>query len=177
MGLGVLWFARMPADSQPWRLVLADSVSLIPPLSYFTDLLPGVLLFGAGITLLVAPLTATVMGSVPVENSGVASAVNNAISRIGPQLAGAVIFVAVTALFYSDLAGRLPGLDTGSAAVRANLSPINPAHGVPAAQAAAAVAASTDAFHLAMLACALLLVVGGVVNAVGIRPIPHNVRS
>jgi hypothetical protein len=54
---------------------------------------------------MVAPLTTALMTSVPVRNSGVASAINNAISRVGPQLAGAVIFVAITASFYSGMAG------------------------------------------------------------------------
>ena len=166
-----------PAASQPWTLALADHRSFLPPVSYLVDLMPGILVFGAGLTILVAPLTATIMGSVPVANSGVASAINNAISRIGPQLAGAAIFVGVTSLFYRDLGRRLPGLDTTSAAVRAQLSPLNPPHFASAAQAVAAVGASTDAFHLAMLASAGLLLLGGLINAVGIRRIPDNAIS
>lgn len=177
MGVGVLWFARLPAGSRPWRLAVGEPATFLPPADYAIDLLPGIILFGVGLTLLVAPLTATIMGSVPVANSGVASAVNNAISRIGPQLAGALIFVAVTSLFYADLAGRLPGVDTGAAALRVRLSPLNPPRGVPALQAAAATQASTDAFHLAMVACALMLIAGGVVNGMGIRRIRQNVDS
>jgi hypothetical protein len=119
---------------------------------------------------MVAPLTTCLMQSVPVHNAGVASAINNAISRIGPQLAGAAIFVAVTASFYQGLAARAPGLDPSSPELRAKIAPLNaPAPDVPADQSAAARSESADAFHLAMLISAGLLAAGAVVNAVGIR--------
>jgi hypothetical protein len=125
---------------------------------------------GLGIAALVAPLTTALMMSVPPHLSGLASAINNAISRVGPQLAGAGIFVAITAVFYQELARRVPGLDISSETVRNRISPLNhPAPGVPPEQVAAAVAASTDAFHLAMLLTAALLLAGAVINAVGIR--------
>ena len=56
--------------------------------------MPGLIVFGIGLMIMVAPLTTALMTSVPKHNAGVASAVNNAISRVGPQLAGALIFVA-----------------------------------------------------------------------------------
>jgi len=107
------------------------------------------------------------MTSVPVRNSGVASAINNAISRVGPQLAGAAIFVAITATFYAGMAARLPGTDTADAAFRHDYAPLN----VPRTQDPKAVAdreQSTDAFHLASLVGAGLLAAGALVNAVGI---------
>lgn len=111
------------------------------------------------------------MTSVPVRNSGVASAVNNAISEVGPQLAGALIFVAITVGFYAQMTARVPGLDTSSPAVRREIAPLNPLpEGAPPEQVAAARDASTQAFHLAMLVSAALLFVGAVINAVGIQP-------
>ncbi|PZR64745.1 MAG: MFS transporter [Chloroflexi bacterium] len=170
MGAGLLWLARVPADSQPWRASLSDPGSLVPPVSVVIDLVPALLLFAVGITLLVAPLTTALMTSVPTRNSGLASAINNAISRIGPLLAGALIFIVVTASFYGSLAARVPALDTGSSALRARIQPLNPPRaGVPSSQVEAARQASTDAFHLAMLIAALLCISGGIVNAVGIR--------
>ena len=65
-----------------------------PAVDALIDVLPAVLLFGVGITLVVAPLTTTLMGSIPVGNAGIGSAINNAISRVGQPLLGAVIFVA-----------------------------------------------------------------------------------
>jgi len=165
MAAGVLWFARVPAGSTPWRLEPGSPASYLPPLSYFTDFLPGSILFGLGIMMLVAPLTTALMTSVPVRNSGVASAINNAISRVGPQLAGALIFVFITANFYSYLAAKVSA-DVSSEAFRARVSPLN----TPADASLIGVVrdASTSSFHIAMVLGAVLLVLGGVVNAAGI---------
>ena len=167
MGLGVLWFARVPASSVPWRLVPGNLSTYIPPASYFIDFLPGGVIFGLGIMMMVAPLTTALMTSVPVRHSGLGSAINNAISRVGPQLAGALIFVFLTASFYSYLASRLPGVDVSSEAFRANVSPLN----TPADAHIVAVVreASTTSFHLAMLIGVALLFAGAIVNAVGIQ--------
>jgi hypothetical protein len=176
MGLGALWFARIPPDSQPWLLNPGHPETFIPPLSFFVDFLPGSLIFGAGLMMMVAPLTTAVMTSVPKHNSGLASAINNAISRIGPQLAGAVIFIGVTSGFYASLATHAPSLDVNSPAVRREVSPLNrPGIRLNPDQERAVKQASTDAFHLAMLASAALLFTGAVVAGVGIRtqgPLP-----
>jgi EmrB/QacA subfamily drug resistance transporter len=167
MALGLLWFSRVPAGSAAWRLLPGSPDSYVPPAAYVVDFLPGAVLFGLGAMMLVAPLTTALMTSVPVRNSGVASAINNAISRVGPQLAGAVIFVVITGRFYSDLAGKVPGLDVLSDAFRSRVSPLNtpPDPGLVGFVRDA----STTAFHTAMLAAALLLILGALVNAVGIR--------
>ncbi len=82
----------------------------------------------------------------------------------------ALVFVAITATFYANLGAQVPGLDTSSPAVRQHIAPLNPpAAGAPAAVAAAARVASTQAFHLAMLVASLLLLVGAGVSAVGIE--------
>jgi EmrB/QacA subfamily drug resistance transporter len=64
---------------------------LRPGNSYLTAVLPGVVVFGAGLTLIVAPLTAAVMAAVDIHHFGVGSAINNATSRIGGLLAVAVV--------------------------------------------------------------------------------------
>jgi EmrB/QacA subfamily drug resistance transporter len=164
-----LWLARVPADSVPWQLTLTNPSSYLPPGSYLVDFLPASLLSGIGLSIMVAPLTTALMRAVPSRQAAVASAINNAISRVGPQLAGALIFVVVTASFYSSLAARLPGVDVHSAPVRAALPPLNqPAQGVPAEQVVAARDASTEAFHLAMLGNFTLLVLGAATNWLGI---------
>jgi EmrB/QacA subfamily drug resistance transporter len=166
MALGVLWFARVPASSTPWQLEPSKPSTYLPPSAYFIDFLPAGILFGIGLMVMVAPLTTALMTSVPVRNSGVASAINNAISRVGPQLAGALIFVFLTANFYALLAQRLTGVDVGSIAFRDRVSPLNTP---PDASLVAVVRdASTQSFHVAMFLGAALLVVGALVNALGI---------
>ncbi|WP_406266537.1 MFS transporter [Nocardia sp. NBC_00881] len=59
--------------------------------SYSTAVLPGVVLFGAGMAVFVAPLTESVFAAVPTEEAGIASGVNNAIARIAQLLAIAAI--------------------------------------------------------------------------------------
>ena len=167
MAVGVLWFTRVPATSIPWRLQPADPSTYLPPLSYLVDFLPGSLIFSFGLTMMVTPLTTALMTSIPVRNSGVGSAINNAISRVGPQLAGALIFIFLTASFYSTLATRLAGVDVSSATFRAQVSPLN----TPSDPHLVALVrdASTSSFHTAMLLGAGLLVIGALVNALGIQ--------
>jgi EmrB/QacA subfamily drug resistance transporter len=169
MAAGLLWYIRIPPSSAAWLARLDDPGTLVPPVGYLVDVLPAVLLFAVGIAILVAPLTTALMSSVPTGNSGLASAINNAISRIGPLLATAVIFIGVSATFYAGLEARLPGIDVGSSEVREQLAPLNPP-GADATreQAQAAREASTDAFRLAMLIAALLCAAGAAVNWVGI---------
>ena len=59
--------------------------------SYLTGVLPAVLVFGLGLAITVAPLTATALASAPVEHAGLASAVNNDVARIGGLIAVAVL--------------------------------------------------------------------------------------
>lgn len=169
MMIGVLWLGRVPADSQAWTLRPGDPQSFLPPVSYLADFLPGLLIMGIGIMVMVAPLTTALMTSIPVNRAGVGSAINNAIADVGPQLINAVVFVAITASFYASLGAQIPRLDTSSPAIRQQISPLNrPPQGTPADETAAARQASAGAFHAAMLIGAALLLGGAVVNAAGI---------
>jgi EmrB/QacA subfamily drug resistance transporter len=178
MAVGILWLARLPADSRPWVLGTGPGASILPPSSYLIDLLPSLLVFGFGLSMMVAPLTTALMTSVPATNSGVASAVNNAISRVGSPLVNAVIFVAVASSFYSAIGRAVPSADVHSAQFRSQVAPLNQPTGDVSPQIrVAAKDASTDAFHLAMLVSAGLLVAGAAVNGVGIRnPAPAGRR-
>jgi EmrB/QacA subfamily drug resistance transporter len=170
MGLGILWLTRMPANSAAWNLQPGDPGSWLPSAGYLTDFLPATLLFGMGISLTVAPLTSALMSSIPEARAGLGSAVNNAISRVGPQLAGALIFVAITGTFYADLSNRVPSIDTTSPQIRREIPPLNqPDASVGPTIVAAAREASTDSFHLAMGLAAALLLAGAAINAVGIQ--------
>ncbi|MGE2725202.1 MFS transporter [Mycolicibacterium pulveris] len=57
------------------------------PFDLWTQMLPGLVVFGLGLTITVSPLTAAVLAAVPPPQSGIGSAVNNAISRIAGLIA------------------------------------------------------------------------------------------
>jgi len=104
-----------------WLLTMGTDVN------YWTTLLPAVLLFGVGLSITVAPLTSAILGAIHPEQAGIASAVNNAVSRIAGLLAVAA-------------AGMIIGGKLDEAGL-----------------------------HRAMIAAATLLLVGGVVSAIGIQ--------
>jgi len=61
------------------------------PANYWTGLLPGIVLFGLGLSITVAPLTSAILGSISAAQAGIGSAINNAVSRIAGLLAIAAI--------------------------------------------------------------------------------------
>ncbi len=168
---GQLWLARIPASSDPWLADLSHPATLIPPIDALVDVLPSAIAFGVGMAMVVAPLTSTLMGAIPARNTGLGSAINNALSRVGQPLLGAVIFVAITASFYTALAASVPGLDPADPAIRSAIVPLNPPKaGTPGAQVVAAKVASVDAFHLSALVSAGLMIAGSATSYVGLRP-------
>lgn len=62
-----------------------------PSGAYLTEVLPAILVLGAGLALTVAPLTSTAMSSAPADHAGVASAVNNDVARTGGLVAVALL--------------------------------------------------------------------------------------
>jgi EmrB/QacA subfamily drug resistance transporter len=88
---------RVPMTVGP--LVMAAGTLLLTRVGtdvvYAADVLPGLTVFGLGLALMVAPLTATVLASAPDEHAGIASGVNNAVARSGSLFAVAALPVAV----------------------------------------------------------------------------------
>jgi EmrB/QacA subfamily drug resistance transporter len=153
-GIGIALLARLDADGD-----------------YLTDALPGILVFGFGLSMTVAPLTATVLGGVDERHAGMASAINNATARIGSLLAVAAIGAVVSASFASALDDRIAGQGIPPAVVQTAkgraLAADAPA-GLPGLQAELD-ASAVHAFRVAMLITAALVAIGGGLSAAGIR--------
>lgn len=161
-GAGMLLMLRIDADAD-----------------YVTQVLPAVVVFGLGLAATVAPLTATVLDSVSPEHAGVASGVNNGVSRVAGLLAIAVLGAVISAEFAARLDDDLPPGSLGPAATRAaaevKTRPLgSPAtDGLPAAEAgrvrAAAADASTASFHLGIGIAGVLMITGGALAGALIR--------
>ena len=84
---------RLPMTVGP--LAIAAGLALLSRVqagtTYLGSVLPGLLVFGLGLTLTVAPLTGTVLAAAAAQHAGIASGVNNAISRGAGLVAVAVI--------------------------------------------------------------------------------------
>ncbi len=132
---------RIPMTVGP--IVMACGTLLLlavgPGVTWWRDVAPGLTVFGLGLALMVAPLTATVLAAAPDEDTGIASGINNALARAGSLLAVAALPMAV-GLVGDDYRDPVR-LDT--------------------------------AYGSAMLVCASLLVVGGLVSWLAI---PHRIR-
>ncbi len=94
---------------------------------YWWQLLPGIILIGVGLAITVAPLTAAILGSISEKQSGIGSAINNAIARVAGLITVAML-----------------GIIVGSTL-------------------------DVDGLHRALVVAAALLIVGGLISAVGIR--------
>jgi EmrB/QacA subfamily drug resistance transporter len=146
---------------------------------YAGDVLPGILVFGLGLSATVAPLTATVLDSVEERHVGIASGVNNGVSRVAGLLAIAVLGAVISGYFGSALDSNLGDRPLGPRAENvvsdAKRQPLAvPGTGkLPPAQAArvssASADASTSAFHLGIGIAGILMIVGGIVSAIGIE--------
>jgi EmrB/QacA subfamily drug resistance transporter len=88
--------------------------------SYWSTVFPAVCLLGFGMTITVAPLTTTVMGAVETAHSGVASGINNTVSRVAGLLAIAVFGILLSRRFDADVKPRLDHLGL-SAVVRTQI--------------------------------------------------------
>lgn len=128
---------RIPLTVGP--LVIAAGLVLMtrvdPGDSYVTGVLPAVIVFGLGLTLVVAPVTSAVLAAADSRHAGIASGINNAVSRVAGLLAVAVL----------PLIAGLSG------------------------HRFYAPSAMTHGFHVAMVTCAVLAALGGILAWLTIR--------
>ena len=159
---------------------LALFLRLDQDVDYLTDLLPALLVFSLGLSMTVAPLTATVLADADERNAGVASGVNNAIARVAGLVAIAGVGAVVAASYGPSLderagsAGRPPGTVRRRWPTRKRepLAPV-PAGDLPPRLRArveeAADEASVEAFRLGVGIAAALVGFAGIVGLMGIQ--------
>jgi EmrB/QacA subfamily drug resistance transporter len=168
---GMAWLLRLDAD-----------------VDYLVDLLPGLLLFALGLSMTVAPLTATVLADADDSNAGIASGVNNAIARVAGLVAIAAVGAVVAASFGSrlddELGSQVAARPKVAAAVeRAKTQPLAAVEvqGVPedvqASVRDAGQDASVGAFHVGIAIATALVALGGLLGLVGIRNPQRRVEA
>jgi EmrB/QacA subfamily drug resistance transporter len=166
---------------------LAMLIRIDANVDYLTDLLPALTLFSIGLSMTVAPLTATVLADADEHNAGIASGVNNAIARVSALVAIAAVGAVVAAYFGSKLDDELGALrsrpEVAKAAKEAKRQPLAVVNvkGVPPAVARqverSARDASVSAFRVGMVISTLLVALGGVLGLAGIRNPRREVSS
>jgi hypothetical protein len=169
-GIGLLMLTRVDASSD-----------------YVTGVLPGILVFGVGLSATVAPLTATALNSVEERRAGVASGINNGVSRVAGLLAIAILGAVIAGVFKSTIDDELAGRSLSPPAERAvaeakekSLASADTS-GLRGEEATFVTRASTDAsergFHIGMALGGGLMIAGGVIAGIGIQNPRRRVES
>jgi EmrB/QacA subfamily drug resistance transporter len=146
---------------------------------YLSDVLPGLVVFGIGLAMTVAPLTATVLADADESNAGIASGVNNAIARVAGLVAVAAVGAVVAASFSSRLeneigAEALQRPEVQRAVEEAERQPLSAMdvsdvpEDVQASVQEGAEDASIGAFRVGMGIATALVALGGVLGLLGI---------
>jgi EmrB/QacA subfamily drug resistance transporter len=131
LGCSALLLAAVDTKAKVWYLAL-----------------PALAIFSLGLAILVAPITATALKSVPEKYAGIASGINTTFSRIGNLLAVAIVGLVVTIVFQSN-----GGTSSGTPLAKNQTD-------------AALHAASIDAWRAAMAVVAALAFAGAAVGAI-----------
>jgi hypothetical protein len=145
--------------------------------TYWTQVFPAIVLFGIGLAITVAPLTAAILGDVNPEQAGIASAVNNAVARVAGLIAVAAVGAIVATQFGSvldkqHLVGPPTSIITAAKHAPLQTTPPKPYQHDPVLHKVLS-NASVSAFHAGILAISGLMIVGGGISLIGIRNPGH----
>ncbi len=177
-GLVTRYGAKLPLVIGPSIAALGFVLFALPGTegSYWTTFFPAVVVQGLGMSLVIAPLTTTALNAVEGRHSGLASGVNNAVSRTAGLLSIAVLGIFVFATFSSSLDSRIESLNLTSEqrttleAGKVDLGGAEVPEGVDGGTAAAVEGAVDEAFvsafRLAMFVAAGLAIASAVAAAV-----------
>ena len=175
-GLISRYGTKVPLTAGPLVAALGFALLLRPGIggSYWTTFFPALVVLGLGMAISVAPLTTTVMNAVPENQAGIASGVNNAVSRIAGLLAVAVFGLLLVAGFNRALNRRIDVLSL-SPAERADLDRNRPSLAAIRSenpQVNQAVAASFLSGYRIVLWTAIGLTLASALSARGMDPKP-----
>ena len=172
---------RPPLIAGPLIAALGFALFAVPGIGdgYWRGFFPAIAVLGFGMAITVAPLTTVVMGAVANERAGIASAINNAVSRVAALIAVALIGIFVLLAFNNALDARLAALDLPEEALRAldaeriRLAAAQPPAGLSLELRAAVTLAINESFvtgfRVAMLISAGLALSGAVFAALTIE--------
>ncbi len=180
-GLVTRYGARIPLVLGPVITAAGFLLFAVPGTegSYWTTFFPAVVAMGFGMSLVIAPLTTTALNSVEGRHSGLASGVNNAVSRTAGLLAVPLLGIFVFVAFSADLDNRVADLGLSQEAVqqleaeKVDLGAAEVPQGIDRETAAAvdrAVAESfVSGFRVAMFVAAALALVSSLAAAIMIE--------
>jgi EmrB/QacA subfamily drug resistance transporter len=141
--------------------------------NYWTGVFPAIVLFGIGLAITVAPLTAAILGDVNPEQAGIASAVNNAVARVAGLIAVAAVGAIVATQFGNTLdkqhlVGPPPSIIKTAKQAPLQTTPPKPyQHDLVLRNVLNK--ASVSAFHAGIVTISGLMIVGGAISLIGIR--------